>query len=303
MIQKSFFIILILVHFYPVFSQNEKSYYSTILKADSLKLNQHAEESIIYYEKAFKKKKYPPLNDIIETAILAAEQGHDKLSYQLFRKAILNGLPYPELEKLITIAQNLDKRYKSRLLKDFKYLNKKYYAKLNLELVLKLTLIDGYDQGIRNLYFKDSSCKEIYFKAQNTMDTTNLSIIVDIIKKYGWPTFEMVGTKTNVVDLILWHNRNTYDTTANWKFLKDIINRQIKLGKLPPDWSASYDDYVFYKKNKQQLYGTTLYYSNGKKSYLPIYDIKNVDKRRREIGLEDLRTNALKRNVQLPEGY
>jgi hypothetical protein len=161
----------------------------------------------------------------------------------------------------------------------------------------------GIDQGIRYVSFSDSTCLKEYYKSEMQVDTNQFNSLVDLIKEHGWLNFNLIGSGMNNVELIMWHNRDKYNQTQNWKYLIEVIKKQIEIGEYDQRVIATYEDWIYYKKNKMQLYGTLVMYSNGKTVYQPIYDIKNVDKRRKGMGLGDLKTNALIRDAELPEGY
>jgi len=169
--------------------------------------------------------------------------------------------------------------------------------------------LEGLDQGFRAgyIYVADSNCRKDYQTSYNKneldRDTVYFHRIVELTKKYGWLGFDLIGAKTDVVSLIMWHNRAKYGYSEDWKYLMKEIDKQIKKGEFDSAALANYEDYIYYVNHKMQLYGTMVQYSNGKMGYIPIYDIENVDKRRKGIGLEDLKTNSLRRKIKLPDGY
>jgi len=304
-------------------AQKKNSYYTLIQKGDSLYYHNNYSEAYKYYSAAVHLKKYIAISDILQFIDCAMNLNKQKDCYKLYKLAILNGCPIESLERMLKSEScsingsggvlesdnTLKQKYIDRLLKKYHSLNKKYISRLNLDVQNKLYEIEGYDQGLRwaYIYFKDSIIKKkydsLYNKIVNREDSNNFNYLVDLTKRYGWLNYKQVGTATSTVELLLWHQRGNYCETENWKYMKEIILKQIVIGELEPDYLIPYEDYAYYKKNKMQLYGTMVNNYDGELKYFPIFDIKNVDKRRKEVGLEDLKTNSLKRKAILPSDY
>lgn len=290
-------------------AQKRNPYYSLLHKGDSLFYNNNYAEAYKVYKESLTYRKHPRISDLLNVVECAIYLNKQKECYNLYKKSILNGLPKNELESILKSNDKFEDKYKNKLLKKFFKWNKEYYSKLNLDLCFELTQLEGWDQGFREgyVYIADSNCRKgyqtNYNKKELKRDSSYFNRIVELTKKYGWLDFDLVGTNTDIVSLIMWHNRNKYCFTDNWKYLKVIIDKQIEIGELDSAYFANYEDYAYYIKNKMQLYGTMVQNCKGKLTYIPIYDIQNVDKRRRGIGLEDLKTNALIRKAELPIDY
>lgn len=304
-------------------AQKKNSYYALIQKGDSLYYLNNYSEAYKYYSTAVHLKKYIAISDILQFIDCAMILNKQKDCYKLYKLAILNGCPIESLDRILKSEscsingsvgvlesdKTLKQKYIDRLLRKYYSLNKKYVIRLNLEAYSKLYKIEGYDQGLRlaHIYFKDTVIKKkydsLYYKTINKADSNNFNYLVELTQKYGWLNYKQVGTATRTVELLLWHQRGNYCETENWKYIKEIILKQIALGELEPDYLIPYEDFAYYKKNKMQLYGTMVYSDDGELTYIPIFDIKNVDKRRRDVGLEDLKTNSLRRKAVLPSDY
>ena len=98
-----------------------------------------------------------------------------------------------------------------------------------------------------------------------------------------------------------WHQRGQEykDESSNfWKFFKPVIEREIQNGNLHESFFGRFDDENALR-NGEQIYG---YYLHQVQMY-PIVDVKNVDNRRKQIGLPPLLYNNLIYGMPLPQGY
>ena len=121
--------------------------------------------------------------------------------------------------------------------------------------------------------------------AMERVDSENTQRLEEIIDRYGWPTHALVGKDgANAAWLLVQHadlspkfQRKCLDLMA--KAPRDQIN----LGDL-----AYLTDRVLLAEGKKQVYGTQFTLVNGKCKPRPLEDEANVDKRRKDVGLEPL---------------
>lgn len=116
------------------------------------------------------------------------------------------------------------------------------------------------------------------------IDKKNTKRAKEIIEKYGWPGFNLVGKKAaHMFWLVVQHaDLNPGFQKQSLKFLKQAIkNKQA----FPSD-GALLTDRVLVREGKKQIYGTQ-FYRNEEMNLVPrpIEDIKNLDKRRKSVGL------------------
>ena len=108
----------------------------------------------------------------------------------------------------------------------------------------------------------------------------------EIIKRYGWPTINLVGKKANKNAWLLVQHAD-HDIRFQkrcLKLMKDIYKINSNLINITN--IAYLKDRILVNKGKAQLFGTQ-FYANKKGIFgpRPIKDIKNLDKRRKEYGL------------------
>lgn len=161
---------------------------------------------------------------------------------------------------------------------------------INKQLQKKILKMAKRDQDARNKVVKGSRNKKLG-RAIYNIDTKNTKEAKNIIKKYGWPTFDLVGKKvSNDFWLLVQHaDRDIKFQKKCLKLLDEVVKRKQAFSKN----FAFLTDRVLSAEGKKQKFGTQFIFKNSKLVPKPIQDIKNVDKRRLKYGL-----NTLKERIQ-----
>ncbi len=121
------------------------------------------------------------------------------------------------------------------------------------------------------------------------IDRRNTLKIKEIIKKYGWPTINLVGKKASKNTWLLVQHAD-HDV----KFQKKCLGLMENICKINPNLInkaniAYLKDRILVNEGKPQLFGTQ-FFTNKKGIFgpRPIKDIKNFNKRRKEYNLPPL---------------
>ncbi len=129
-------------------------------------------------------------------------------------------------------------------------------------------------------------------KKLRTIDRHNTTRIREIVKQYGWPTYDLVGERaSNCAWLVVQHaDRNPLVQMYCLPLLKEAVDKQQANSS---NYAYLYDR-VQIAKGEKQLYATQSTTNNGLKTgyFQPIEDESNVQKRRtamkvRLLGLTD----------------
>lgn len=121
--------------------------------------------------------------------------------------------------------------------------------------------------------------------AMGDVDGRNTARMKEIIDRFGFPTRTMVGREgAGAAWLLVQH------ADADPKFQRRCLDM---MSKLPPDeYSRSnlayLTDRVRVAEGKPQLYGTQFHTVDGKLVPRPIEDEANLDRRRKEVGLQSM---------------
>ena len=155
------------------------------------------------------------------------------------------------------------------------------------------------DQAIRSeLHNPNLSIeqKDSIFTQWQIIDSTNLTLLKSLINRYGFPTWERVGyTGCRNAWLIAQHAiPYIYDFEKEYR--KAVMDNNATKNLL-----AYLEDRSRTMRGLPQLYGTQL--ATNPKDYLPISDIKNVNSRREEIGLEPLNDYLKRMSIDINDYF
>lgn len=150
----------------------------------------------------------------------------------------------------------------------------------NRKLAKEILQMAKVDQKIRKAFLNDASLA----KELEKIDISNLKRLKKIIKKFGWPTIQLVGKRaSNLVWLLIQHA--DHDLKFQ-KFCLRLMIKEAKRGDVLWENVAYLTDRVIVNSDKPQLYGTQFY--DRERELIPrkILDISNLNKRRKRMGLE-----------------
>lgn len=128
------------------------------------------------------------------------------------------------------------------------------------------------------------------FNKQNEIYHKNHEInekkIIAILTEHGWPGKEVIGENGNLtICNVLQHS----DNETRLKYIP-MMREAVKMNKLEPRLLARAEDRLATDRGDLQIYGGQIKYYPETKTFdvWPIIDPENVDKRRKEIGLEPI---------------
>jgi hypothetical protein len=115
-----------------------------------------------------------------------------------------------------------------------------------------------------------------------TIDTPNTERLEKVFDEHGFPSVEMVGRDgQNAFMVVLQH---TIGDRLRLKAVKPIT-RAFKRKELTSQEYANFIDRLRLHQGKGQLYGSGFEFKDGKMVLSKTDDLKNLEKRRRKIGL------------------
>jgi hypothetical protein len=118
------------------------------------------------------------------------------------------------------------------------------------------------------------------------IDRKNTTRMKEIIDKHGWPGKSLVGKDgANAAWLLVQHADKDHGFQ---KRCLPLLQRAVKAQEASAANLAYLTDRVLVGENKKQVYGTQFRMVDGKWQPYPIEDEKNVDERRKEVGLPTL---------------
>lgn len=126
---------------------------------------------------------------------------------------------------------------------------------------------------------------------QTRTDKRNTKSMKQIVSEYGWPTVSLVGKKANLLAWLLIQHAD-----LDPHFQAHCLNLMKKTARENPkdvDKSsiAYLTDRVKVNLGLKQLFGTQFYVKDGEIIPRPIWDLKNLKKRRANFNLEPFEKN------------
>jgi hypothetical protein len=118
----------------------------------------------------------------------------------------------------------------------------------------------------------------------DSLDQKNTERLKEIVKENGWPTRSKVGKDASFYSWLLVQHAD--HDVAFQKACLDMMKRE-KDGEVDKNGIAYLEDRVRVNEEKPILYGTQFYRNQaGEMICRPIEDSKNLDSRRKSMGLE-----------------
>jgi hypothetical protein len=161
------------------------------------------------------------------------------------------------------------------------------------KIIQQLFRIDELDQRYRNqmesvqaTYGGNSKEMDQLYKTMKSTDSLNLIEVESILSKYGWLGIDEIGSQGNTtLFMVIQHS----DQKHQEKYLP-VMKLAVKNGKASSRHLALLEDRVLLQQGKRQIYGSQLSWNMKTNQYYlaPLEDPDNVDKRRKEAGLEML---------------
>jgi hypothetical protein len=142
------------------------------------------------------------------------------------------------------------------------------------------------DQDARMAMIQAKAADAKLLKQVEEIDTKNTKRLKEIIAKIGWPGKSLVGEEGahNAWLLVQHADRERAFQKECLPLLEKAVNQKEASGKD----LAYLTDRLLVADNKKQLYGTQFTMKDGEWVPSPIEDEANVDKRRKELGMETM---------------
>ena len=123
-------------------------------------------------------------------------------------------------------------------------------------------------------------------KKMQEIDARNTAWMKEVVDKHGWPGKSLVGTDGAQKAWLLVQHAD--QDRAFQKRCLPLLAGAVKKGEASPEHLAYLTDRVKVADKEKQVYGTQFHEVDGKMEPYPIEDEANVDKRRKDVGLQAL---------------
>ncbi len=163
----------------------------------------------------------------------------------------------------------------------------------------ELELINVEDQTLRLLlpiviekFGRESEEYKYIWSQIQRQDSISSNKLFEILDNYGWVGQSRVGSTANQA---IWLTIQHSDIETQEKYLP-LLQESVK-NEESEGWHLAFlEDRILMRKNQKQIYGTQAVWDNELKTYriYPIQDVKNVNQRRKKLGLKHIEEYAKK---------
>jgi len=145
---------------------------------------------------------------------------------------------------------------------------------------------------VNEKFGKGSDQEEYIWTLIHKQDSICLKKTLEILDNYGWVDISRVGISANQA---LWLVIQHADLAIQEKYLP-LLKESVIKGESQGWHLAFLEDRILMRNNKAQIYGSQAIpdKTTGKMKIYPIEDVKNVNTRRAELGLEPIEEFAEK---------
>lgn len=252
-------------------------------------------EAIKHYEKAFDIS--PPCTyKILEVATAFAKTGDKRKARELVAIA---------LDKGMAVETVIAKDELRGLRKEKYWEARKKHPVTHPDWQRRIEDLYGIDQFVRKKIFYKSNRDDCTRRILVETDSVIITELLDSLEVNGYPSLNMVGEQAHQhLYIMVLHG----GTGPDWAFerLEPILEDAMRKGNLSPStYAGLVDRRRQLDKDLPQLYGKCNLRNSKPRSYAPILDVENVDKRRRELGLLPIHieVETLKWREYYPDGY
>lgn len=298
-IKQIFFILLFIPAFTPkLYAQDYISYY---LKLDSanyeyyVKNNEKVALSILQ-EESKKNKLSGGGVEMMGQCLLAEGDSAEAMKYiKLSISEYSIGADALERIKNLYFRGSTKSAYYKEIESAFPNLEKQYYSNKNIDVLIEIKMMLATDQFVR--LNKEGYDEKKWYKLYRQVDSTNILRVKEIYEQYG-----IGGIDGNDMFILIMHGVNDFQDM--WDYFQPRLLADIKSGKLYPDaYALMFDRRRVLVEGKNSWFGVYTDVGFPSSQIGKIDDIKNVDKRRKEIGLCPLYQAAELQHQKVPEDY
>jgi hypothetical protein len=269
-----------------------QGYEQEIKKAETAYGKKQIDSCIVYFNNAFLLGKAKG-TDLYNAAVCNTLNGNFEKAFALLKKGIETGINVSKLK----IDPDLDPLHQQRgwkkLLKKATKAQHKEFEKTRFpEEAKRLAELWEKDQYYRfrlgAAYERNDTAEANQtWKKLKPVDSVNLKQLEAIMDRIGWPTASKVGKRGASTAFLVIDHAPREIMEKYFPLLEDAA----KKGEASlPDY-ATMRDRILTNRGKKQIYGTQKYWSDKENKFVffPIEDEKNVNARRKEVGLAALK--------------
>ncbi|OCK50999.1 hypothetical protein BA768_04235 [Chryseobacterium sp. CBo1] len=289
-------ILLLILLVFPLFSaQNVFKSQKQIYLAEYYAHQKEDKKALKHYLEAIKINPKVLISDsYLEAASIAFKLNDNKTAKELLTQSITKQLaPFDFLREFKSLQPYKDSKEMKEVLSQYDDLENQYYRELkNPAAYMEIQNMIALDQLIREE-------NKVFDKLADKTDSTNITKLMELTKKYGWESRAW---------LLLWHHRTSFKgNDFVWKFFLPYLKNAIEKDHVNKDFFVDFEEFDksmndFRNQTKSGSLYTLQSLGNINRN-TDFIDIKNLDKRRKSVGLPPLYFDHLVYGSELPKDY
>ncbi|UFH32043.1 hypothetical protein LNP04_19070 [Chryseobacterium sp. C-71] len=282
--------LLLFFTFQIIFSQNVFKSQKQIYLAEYYAKQKNDKKALECYLKAINFNSKIESDDYLKAASIAFKINERKIAKDLLIKSITKQqAPLDFIKSFKSLKPYQDSEEMKEVLAQYDELENQYFRELkNPKAYMEIQSLIAKDQLIREE-------ENIFQELANKIDSINIITLKELTIKNGWEPRAWV---------LLWHHRGYYkENHYVWDFFKPFIQKEIEKGNVNKNFFVDFEEFTASTGNLQApaIYDLG---NIGRLSMNQTYDdIKNLDKRRKSVGLPPLYFGHFLYGMELPKDY
>ena len=179
---------------------------------------------------------------------------------------------------------------------NFENIFREGYTKYDTTLIQEVKLIMDLDQMVHSVQKFDSNLKYRTFIG-NQVDSINYERIVKLFEAGKYPGYHNCGVHASEIVIIMMHTTDSRED--RFQYIMKKLKAEVIKGNISPVEITTIAD----RHYTGTLTNPRSYYGHWQGRVAELYDCKQVDKFRAEIGMDDLKTEYAQDHRVLPECY
>ncbi|CAD7797009.1 hypothetical protein CHRY9390_00095 [Chryseobacterium aquaeductus] len=288
---KKILTLLLFCTFQIIFSQNVFKSQKQIYLAQYYSCQKQYQKALDHYLEAININPKNPSSDVYLQASAIAFRVKDNITAKkLLTQSITNQLaPLDFIRGFKNLKTYQDSEEMKEVLARYDDLENQYFRELkNPKAYMEIQSLIAKDQLIREE-------ENIFQELANKVDSLNIIKLKELTIKNGWEPRAWV---------LLWHHRGSFKENDHvWDFFIPFLQKEIEKGNVSKNFFVDFEEFNASKGNRQApaIYDLC---GIGRISMNQTYnDIKNLDKRRKSVGLPPLYFGHFLYGMELPKDY
>ena len=284
-----FFLGLLVIFSNNCLSQEKKiAYYDQINYAEANILDSNYVKAAMHYDSAFFAQPKPFAKDYWNALVCSIKNNDNQKAFAFTQKLILKGFDLTHFQQPVFENFLKTKEWKS-ITENYDNLHRQYLKGINVRLKTTIDSLFALDQGLRNSCGMEKCRTEIL-----KIDSSNYVKLFEVIKRYGFPDENDLGTNNTKLRLPHFFLFYHYIQANTGAVVYPILFNAMITHKFPPRYFAFCFNRGEMGDRRGKDLGLNLAIEIDDKTYFPKKNAAKININREELGLDSFEDYARK---------